>query len=568
MKYIFEQLQTKKSSIILIGTILIIGVFLRTYHFDKWLLFEIDQSYDTRIVSEAIENGIENLPLLGPTAGGGRALRLGPAFYYMEYISASLFGNVPEGHAMLILLSSLFALPLFFLLVRKYFSTSISLSLFAIFSFSSYLILYGRFSWSPNILPFFVILFLFTLLKSTQKDSSKNERWFLLFVATTTIASQIHFNAFFILPTVALLFLLYKRPHLKIRTLFLALGIIILIYSPMIISDISTNGENISFFLNKISKSGDLLKNFTRTLTVDAHYMASGTMLVNTGIDHISGSRIKGYGFQNDENILSRIIALILFFSSLLIVFFNIIKENNEERKDFLILIFLFISVTSAYFFSLLSSNFQIFPRFYLLIAPVSIILYGILLEKISTLHFGKLFVFVILFLIIISNGIRIFQHFSSLAHPFETTSIEREDIFPNNKRLTLTEQRTVTEYIASIKEQNTFPIYINTFHEYETVFWYHLGKKGITYAGPIDENNLYEEANYFLIKYRDGGTRGIEHFTVEAVRNFGVLRVYTLRPKPEYIHTKRQNENQRTILEQTQQIQELMKWKQIIDEN
>jgi len=568
LQKIFLQFQKKKWKIILLGLIFASGIFLRTYHFGDWLLFEIDQSYDTRIVSEAIDNGISNLPLLGPTAGGGRALRLGPAFYYMEYVSALIFGNTPTGHAMLVLLSSLLSLPLFFLLVRKYFSPTLSFSLLTIFSLSSYLVLYGRFSWSPNILPFLVTAFLYTLLKSVEKNTPHSDRWFLLFVAITTVASQIHFNAFFTLPTIAILFLLYKRPHFHLRTWFLACGIIVLIYSPMIFSDVSTHGENIQFFISKISKSGDLLKNFSRTLIVDAHYIASGTLLINTGIDHISGGRIKGYGFQNDENLVPRVISLALFFLSIIVLCFNILREKDIPRKDFFVLIFLSIVIPSAYFYSLLSSNFQIFPRFYLLIAPVCIILYGILLEKITSLRFGKILLITFVFFMIIPNAIRLYRHFSSLSHPFETTSVEREDIFPNNKRLTLAEQDAITTYIKNSTPNKTIPVYINTFHEYEPVFWYHLNKQGIVYTDTIDENNLYEQGYYFLIKYRDGGARGIDHFTLEATQDFGVLRVYTLRPKSEYIRALKQDTSKPKLLEQTVQIQELQTWRKILDEN
>jgi hypothetical protein len=56
----------RKWEIVLLCIIIGIGIFLRTSHFSDWLLFEIDQTYDTRIVSRAVEGGIENLPLLGP----------------------------------------------------------------------------------------------------------------------------------------------------------------------------------------------------------------------------------------------------------------------------------------------------------------------------------------------------------------------------------------------------------------------------------------------------------------------------------------------------------------------
>jgi hypothetical protein len=149
-----EKIKEKKWELIFVLSLIFLGIFLRTFHFSKWLHFEIDQSYDYLMVSPAVEKGIGNLPLLGPTAGGGRALRLGPAFYYMEYLSAKVFGNNPTGHAMLVLILSIFSLPIFYLFSRRYFSKNISIGLLAIFSTSVYMVLYSRFSWSPNVLPF------------------------------------------------------------------------------------------------------------------------------------------------------------------------------------------------------------------------------------------------------------------------------------------------------------------------------------------------------------------------------------------------------------------------------
>ena len=124
-----------RREIIALILILCIGIFLRTYHFSDWLHFEMDQAIDYDLVSPAVDFGPGHLPLLGPNVGGG-LLRLGPAFYYMEYLSALVFGNDPTGHAMLVLLSSIFAIPLFYLFAKRYFSPVLSLGLMAVFSFS------------------------------------------------------------------------------------------------------------------------------------------------------------------------------------------------------------------------------------------------------------------------------------------------------------------------------------------------------------------------------------------------------------------------------------------------
>lgn len=559
-----------KRTVLILTAIILIGIFLRTYHFSDWLLFEIDQSYDTRIVSEAVDNGIGNLPLLGPTAGGGRALRLGPAFYYTEYVSALVFGNTPTGHAMLVLILSILAIPLFYLFIRRYFSTSLSLALVALFSMSVYLVLYGRFSWSPNVLPFLILLSFYTLLCSVSETENNRTRWFLIATTAIAITSQIHFNTFFTVPVITVLFLLYKRPRFDWKTWVMAFGIVTLIYSPMILSDISTNGENIGFFLKKISKSGDPLKDFVHKSITDLQYTASGYFFVDSGIDRISGGRIKENGFQNDANLPWRVLAIILFCMQVFILVRNIAREETEDKKDFLVLVLLWVCIPFAYFYSLISSNFQIYPRFSLLIAPVAIILLGLLLEKVQpekNTH-RRIFLGSILFILLLPNLTRIESHFLQLSDPTRNDVItETEDIFPNDKRLTLQEQLAITDYLVSKQTTNHYPIYISTYHEYDPMFWYHLNKRGIAYFDSISYDTLYAEGNYFLIQYPTDGTRGTEKaFNIVEEKKFGTLTVYTLTPDDGKIRILPAGVRNQEKSEQTVQIQQLKTWKSLFD--
>lgn len=548
--------------------ILAVGIFLRTYQFSSGLLFEIDQSYDTRIVSKAVTEGIENLPLLGPTAGGGRALRLGPAFYYLEYLSAKTFGDTPTGHAMLVLLSSILALPLFYFFARRYFSVKLSLLGMALFTTSLFLVLYGRFSWSPNVLPFLILASFYALLRSVDQSETRKNFWFLLATFFIAITSQIHFNSFFTIPTVAVLFLLYKRPRFAWRTWLAALGIVCVIYSPMIFSDLKTHGENINFFLKKISKGGSPGKNILTKATLDTNYAASEFLFIITGSDHVNGKRLTDNGFKLDENLKWRLSALALFMLELLILLKNFWQEKNPARKDFLVLVALWLAIPLLYFYSLLSGNFHMYPRFFLLLAPLAIIFWGFLLEKIAANSRGLRF-YAICFLtaiLIMLNLSKLGNHFVFLSGNIsKDATIEREDIFPNPNRLTLKEQQDVAKYIQSQAQKNNYPVYLSTYGEYEPIFWYHLNKLGISYMDNFDENNIHAKGNYFLIKYFNVGTREINNdFEIADKKKFEVLTVYTLKPRATSIRDEMQTPNDRKQLTQTKQINELITWKDL----
>ena len=570
---LIKKYRERKREILLLCVIIAVGIFFRTYHFSDWLLFEIDQSYDTRIVSQAVENGIENLPLLGPTAGGGRALRLGPAFYYMEYASTLIFSNTPTGHAMLVLIFSILSIPLFYIFIRKYFTVEISLALVTIFSLSAYLILYGRFSWSPNVIPFLILLSFYALLRSVSDTETRRDRWFLLATLAIAITSQIHFNTFFTIPTIAVLFLLYKRPRFSWKTWVIATLLVGAVYSPMVLSDWSTRGENIGFFMKKMSKTSGsplgLLANFPKKFMTDLNYTASGYFLVNSGIDHINGKRVKEYGFQNDVHLPWRIFAILLFIVQGVLLLWNIFQEKTPHRKDFLILVLLWIGIPFAYFYSLISSSFQIYPRFFLPLAPVSIILLGLLLERLPLTK--KVFQYtalaIIILLLLIPNLTRMRTYFDGFSNPKKHTSVvETEDIFPNNARLTLKEQLAITDYLFEKQAGNSYPIYFDAIHEYEPVFWYHLSKKGISYSNRINEHHLYAEGNYFHIQYSKMGIgrKLRESFIIVDKKDFGVLTVYTLHPKQANITSQRQGPEDKQFLEQTTQIEALTTWKTI----
>ncbi|MFC1638448.1 glycosyltransferase family 39 protein, partial [Patescibacteria group bacterium] len=153
--------------------VFLFGIFLRVYHFDDWLHFELDQARDVFIISNADSNGFSEMPLLGPQARG-RDLQLGPIFYYFQYTSAKIFGVSPVTIAFPDLLFSILLIPLSYLFSRQFFSGSISLLLSLITASSLFLVTYGRFAWNPNAMPFWTMLSVYALMKVSGDFSGKN----------------------------------------------------------------------------------------------------------------------------------------------------------------------------------------------------------------------------------------------------------------------------------------------------------------------------------------------------------------------------------------------------------
>lgn len=583
-----ERMRQKKWEILIILSLIVLGIFLRTYHFSKWLHFEIDQSYDFLMVSPAVEKGIGSLPLLGPTAGGGRALRLGPAFYYMEYASAKIFGNNPTGHAMLVSILSILSLPLFYIFSRRYFSRNISIGLLIIFSVSVYMVLYSRFSWSPNILPFLILFSFYALLRSVSEKEKNRNSWFLLFALAIGITTQIHFNAFFTIPAAALVFLLIKRPKFKLKTWILAIAILLALYSPVIVSEIKTKGKDMGYFENKIGvESGSASKTdqvpqekdkkVGEKMFQDFRYHAYEYFLIISGKDTINGSRPKGYDLglickTCKEDMPWRIAGLILLISEIILLAYKLIKERDSEKKNFLLISALWFIISFLYFFSITYSGLYIYPRFFLIIAPLPFIFLGLIFESIGAdkNKIGFLtFAAVILFLSYL-NIQKLMDDFSQLKNaPSQDVKVNKEDIFSNNYRITQEQQLLIAGYIESKFQQNNYPVYLKTIHEYEPTLWYYLEKRGINYYDQMKTDIARRQGNYFIVIYTSYDDKNeldqySQKFSVIDIQTFGSLTAYYLSPKPEFATKERQNDSDRKIPIQVKQISELLTWKKI----
>lgn len=561
----------KKWEILALIIILSLGIFLRAYHFSDWLHFEIDQAYDFNLVSPAITDGIANLPLLGPNVGGG-LLRLGPAFYYMEYVSALLFGNTPTGHASFVLILSLLSLPLFYAFCRKYFSVYEALGLLVIFSTSLFSVLYARFSWSPNVLPFLTLLSFYALLRSVSIEEKYPARWFLLAVASVTITSQIHFNSFFAVPLIALAFVIIKRPRFHWKVWLSALAIIFFIYSPVIANDIHTNKENLHYLKQKLLKTTPSITSPAETLSQDVLYNAYEYFFITTGNDQINGMKLRDYGFSCGDcknDLPLKIGAVILFLASSLFFFSFFWKEKNQERKDFLLLVGLWFLVSLALFYTV-AQGYRMYPRFFLIASPLAIIWYGFLFRllkseqnKIGAILFGT--IILILAGMNIQKIIPIFDQLKSVPYT-ENKNISVSDIFPETDRLTFEEEQLVVDYITSRYETNHSPVYLGVKSEYKLALWSLLEQRGIAYYDEMGDDTIFAEGNYFDIKFSNTRANSDPKFTILETKNFGTLTVYTLDPLASSVIGTRQPSNGRKQLEEMAILSKLLTWKSLLD--
>lgn len=530
-----------------------VGIFLRAYNFSDWLHFELDQARDAKIVDLAIQEGIGNLPLLGPKAAGS-FLRLGPFFYYTEYLSAIIFGNTPAGIAMLSLILACFSIALFYFLVKRFFNEKISLMATALFAGSFFLVMYSRFAWNPNSLPFFVLLTMYALLRAVDHDEKRRGVWLVLASVGLSMATQLHFVAFLGLPTIGVIFLILRRPKIKLVFWLGAIATILIFYSPAIINDIKTGGSNIQEFKEVFAKKSSA-NNYTliEKIAKNAEETILGYFLILSGYPEAELPKInapKGIDIQiicTDEckkNLPMGIVAVITLISGLLFSQYSFIRRKDIYHRDFILLVGLWFLVSLVLFVPI---AFDLAPRFLLFVAPLPFIFFAFILDFLEKRRLTAV-AYLLVIIIIGLNGWEIRSRFQELKNAATKNFKPAADrVLKEKYRVTLEQQQLITDYIGSIQKKNKFPVYLNSEAFYRRAFLYHLEKKKILRDDFRNVGNIYQNGNYFLVypvlsnlekrlaKYQ-------ADFTIVEAKEFGTLKVFHLVPKEESVKAIQQD--------------------------
>lgn len=340
--------------LVVFAVVIGIGIFLRVHNFSDWMLFKGDSFRDAVLVSRVYDQGQGELPLLGPRAGGS-LLRLGPVFYYFQYIGAVLFGGPsPAALAFPTLLFSLLSLPVFYLLTRKYFDRDYALLLTGAFSLSFLAIEYSRFAWNPNATPFFNLLFLYAVLEFFDTDNSTRGNWWAGIAGLAlAVSSQLHFANFLGLPLLLFLFLLFNwrqaREKLDWTKVAIFGGVIFLLYLPVIVSDVLKSGDNLRQFLHSVTGKASeksLVSNISEAALAFGKYFA----------------RI-AVGYIGVEEMILKISEFLILLSVLANgILWGV--EEDAKKKRFLLLTFLLMLVYALLFLPLAEEVDR--PRFFL----------------------------------------------------------------------------------------------------------------------------------------------------------------------------------------------------------
>ena len=252
-----------RSQWILFGLIAV-GIFLRTYHFGQLLVFASDQARDLGIVKNVLA-GHEPWPLLGPDMTGGKGFRLGPIYYYFQLFSAGIFGASAVSQAYPDLLFSILSIPLFYHFLKRYFDENLALALIAVYVFSYFSIEYARFAWNVNLIPFFVLLLLFSLEEFLLDEEKTAWKWIVGAGVALGVGVQLHAILLLLFPAVAFwVFAFLLKRNLQVWKKIVVIIVLALVLNfPQFISEQQTGFANTKTFFGafffKSERSGATL---------------------------------------------------------------------------------------------------------------------------------------------------------------------------------------------------------------------------------------------------------------------------------------------------------------------
>jgi 4-amino-4-deoxy-L-arabinose transferase-like glycosyltransferase len=532
--------------------ILAVGLFVRTYQFEPWLHFELDQARDAKVIDEAFSGSFWDLPLLGPKAGG-TFLRLAPGFYYLQYGSGLLFGHNPAGISWLVAILSFLTLPLLYLFLRRGFNQKISLSLMALASVCVFLVLFGRFGWNPNLLPFFLTLGFYALLRAVDKDNEHPTRWFLLAAASLAFATHFHFLAFLAVPVITIVFLLIKRARFSMRAWAGAILVVGILYLPMILNEVKTGGTNTSEFFGAITeKSTKEQHTFIEKAIRNVAELGQASVVVLTGYEGATFPSVlvnaKEWGTvcdsRCDKGKWYGVLGVLFVLLSTFALLRRWWKARNWVEADFFLLSGIWLAVAFVLYLPL---SYAVAPRFYLLIAPLFFVLLGCLVSSEWINKRSTLVGVGIIMLLVLSNAFFLHGRLDELRRAGTEAVESRPDrILKERVRVTFEQQEAIAQFLKDKQEESGYPIYMASEPQHQRALKYLLERDGVVTDG-LKLSNLYLEGKYFLVlrsseRLDDRIAKYIGVYTIGDTTKFGTLTVVELFPKPELVKETRQD--------------------------
>lgn len=441
-KYIIKNL--------LVVSVFCCAIFLRFFRLGEFATFLSDQGRDAIIVKNIVT--FSHLPAIGASSSIGQVY-LGPFYYYLIAPFLPLFAFNPVGLAFGVALFSIIGIIVSYLITKKEVDPKTAFLFLIFVSFSFINIDSSRFSWNPNLLPFFSFLTFYWFYKFLK---TKKIIFSILFGSFFSFSLQLHYLAAILIIPIFIFFIaeLFKTNHKIsfIGKLIISIFSFLFFLFPLIIFDLRHN------FLNT--------KNFIKLFTGQG--MLSNSSLISRIFETIQA--FFSHMFATNINLIVPVIVL----TGMLAIFILMRKQLHLLLRIHLVNIFSYLV-----FFSLLNSSRH--PHYYhpvyLSFFLVSAYLLSLLIKK-TGLNFPTLIVslfFTAYVLVNIQNYNFLFQQ-------------------PNNQ---IQHAQNVANFLAEKIDHKPFNIATWPVEFFEDEFVYFLNLKGII---PADRSKVEITNQMFVL--------------------------------------------------------------------
>lgn len=352
--------------------LILLGIFLRFYKLNGFVTFLGDEGRDAIILKRIIT--LEHFPLIGPPSSIGQVY-LGPFYYYFIAPWLLLSNFNPIGPAIGVAIFSSLYLIINYFIVKEIINKKTAIISTVFLTFSSVLIELSRFSWNPNLMPLFILLTVYFLIKSI-----KTNHWY--FFALTGIflsfSIQLHYVTLFLIPAIGIIYGDYLIKNIKkIKQVIFNLSLLIVNFfvfiSPLIIFDIRHQFLNANNFIKLLQQSS------ASNLIIKINSLFDTFYFLNLYSFHINLNKIL-------------IFTLLLFIVA---AFFTSYKKQSSIKN------FFFIFLLTIFFMSFYTGEKHshyltvLYPLYYIIIAYCLSSIFNSLIEKILIFIFilGVIFV-------------------------------------------------------------------------------------------------------------------------------------------------------------------------------
>jgi hypothetical protein len=203
--------------------------------------FDFDQANLFQLAHDAIAHGL--IPLSSNHASID--VLHAPFFIYTLLPAAALSSN-PLGGAITVALFSTIAAVLAYCFTYHYFGRLPAIIAGLLNAIAYVPLKYARAIWQPDILPFFMILFLFVIFRGAVE---RRKGWFVPAIALMAITYQLHPSSIVGVGTLLAVTLILAPTTVRWHEIFLAAGILILLFFPYALLEVTDHFADIKGLL-------------------------------------------------------------------------------------------------------------------------------------------------------------------------------------------------------------------------------------------------------------------------------------------------------------------------------